>query len=94
MSASAKDSLIELFKQAAEGHHEKMIAGETPNEEWPMWYAGFLREKIMDHLPGIDSITQSELVYLLVMLDKKLKAEDPDAFWPSFYADYFLEHYA
>jgi NAD(P)H-hydrate epimerase len=86
------EALVNLFKEAGQAHHQAFIETNGADTEWPLWYAGYLQEKIAPLL-GHD-LTKSELVYQLVHLDKLQRAEAPDEAWPLFYARYLAEHYA
>jgi hypothetical protein len=86
------DQLTALFEQAGKAHHQAYLATNGADPEWPMWYADYL----MDKLPPLlgTAFTKSELVYLLVHLNKEQTLHTPDAKWPRYYAQYFVEHYS
>jgi hypothetical protein len=82
------DRLAELLREAGRAHHEayRHTNGEDP--EWPLWYAGYLRERAAGVFPAVP--TKSELTYLLVAAERAMAAS-PGADWPSFYARFVLE---
>lgn len=82
MSVSA--AVEELLKQTAAAHHEAFIETDGADEEWPLWYATYLAER----LPALSSFsgTRSELVYWLVRLDGEYAKADSSIPWPRFYA--------
>ena len=80
-----------LFLTAASEHHRAFVETDGADPEWPLWYAGFLREKLEDLLGA--KFTTSELVYLLVLVDKEQHSRTPEAGWEASYARFFLERY-
>ena len=56
---SISDSLIET----AEAHHKAFAATEGEDPDWPLWYAGYLFEKMRNTLDA--KFTKSELIYML-----------------------------
>jgi hypothetical protein len=81
-----------LLHEAGETHHlvYRIVDGNDP--DWASWYADWL----VDHseLPEILGTTpvRSELVWLLVSLDKEYTRASPDASWPDWYASRVIEH--
>ena len=84
---SISDSLIET----AEAHHKAFAATEGEDPDWPLWYAGYLFEKMRNTLDA--KFTKSELIYMLVKADKEMGLQAPGANWPSFYARFFIQNY-
>ena len=80
-----------LLMETGQAHHRAYIETDGVDPEWPLWYAEYL----MDRLPAVlgRELTKSEIVYCLVDLSKKQPVIAPQAWWPDFYADYFLEKY-
>ena len=95
MNASNNEKLIDelanLLNETAEAHHNAFAATEGEDPDWPIWYAEYLLEKMHQILKA--KFTKSELIYLLVSADKKNGAIAPGAYWPRFYAKYFLNRY-
>jgi hypothetical protein len=85
------DALAALFREAGQAHHHAYRATDGADADWPIWYAEHLHEPLAALLGA--SFTKSELVYLLVTLDRDLKARAPGAEWVGFYTRWFLERY-
>jgi hypothetical protein len=88
------ENIARLLREAAETHHVvyRITDGEDP--DWASWYASWLTQ--LSELPQLLGRTpvRSELVYLLVVLDKdftRLQAEEP---WEQYYARRPAEHFA
>jgi hypothetical protein len=83
--------LTKLFQETGEAHHQAFIEVDGHDPEWPLWYADYLH----DRLPPIlgKPMTKSEIVYAIVSLSKIQPEMSPDAFWPSYYAMHFCQHY-
>ena len=83
-----------LLHEVGETHHlvYRIVDGDDPN--WASWYADWLVD--LSELPSILAVTpvRSELVWLLVTLDKEYVETAPDLAWPQWYADRFLSHFA
>ena len=88
------EALADLLHEAAETHHRvyRITDGEDP--DWASWYANWLIE--LSELP--DRLgrrpVRSELVYLLVCLDKEFTEQQPDERWEHYYAGRIAEHFA
>jgi hypothetical protein len=80
-----------LFDAAGHVHHQAFQATDGADPEWPLWYADYLHAKL-SNLLGI-TLTKSELVYLLVLADKRQKLDAPRADWARYYARFFLSRY-
>jgi hypothetical protein len=83
-----------LLHEAGETHHlvYRIVDGDDP--DWASWYAQWLLD--LSELPQILEVTpvRSELVWLLVSLDKDYVSTNPDVTWPQWYAERILEHFA
>jgi hypothetical protein len=81
-----------LLHEAGETHHVvyRIVDGDDP--DWASWYADWLIE--LSELPQVLGATpvRSELVWLLVQLDKDYQAASPDMPWPQWYAQRIVEH--
>ena len=84
----------ELLHEAGETHHlvYRIVDGDDP--DWASWYADWLRD--LSELPQILGVVpvRSELVWLLVTLDKDYTKAGPSTPWPQWYAERMLEHFA
>jgi hypothetical protein len=83
-----------LLQEAGETHHlvYRIVDGEDP--DWASWYADWLLR--LSELPQILQKTpvRSELVWLLVALDKEYTAATPETAWPRWYAERIVSHFA
>jgi hypothetical protein len=86
-----RDAIVQIFEQVADAHHEafKETGGFDP--DWPIWYA----ENIKDHLGELLSaaFSKSELVYLLVLMEKQQNLDAPGSNWRHYYAGFLMERY-
>ena len=87
------DRLAALLHEAGETHHlvYRIVDGDDP--DWASWYADWLLNlselpQILGHKP-----VRSELVWLLVSLDKDYTMASPDLPWPQWYAEGVLAHF-
>jgi hypothetical protein len=83
-----------LLHEAAETHHivYRITDGEDP--DWASWYADWLVR--LSELPDVVGRTpvRSDLVHLLVDLDREYTRARPDQPWESWYADRVVAHFA
>lgn len=87
-----KETIATLLHQTAEDHHiaYKETGGVDP--DWSIWYAGHLLENGFETL--LDArLLKSDLIYLLVLVDKQQMSEAPGAHWEKYYADFFVNRY-
>ena len=89
--ANLNQQLQELFREVGEAHHQAYIETDGVHPEWPLWYANFLQGKLNPLLHA--SFTQSELVYLLILVASEQPLRALGADWPSYYAKFFIERY-
>ncbi len=85
------DELANLLDETAEAHHKAFAATEGEDPDWPLWYAEYLFEKLKKMINA--TFTKSELIYLLVLADKKNGVVAPGAYWPRFYAKFIISRY-
>lgn len=85
--------IADLLHEAAETHHRvyRIVDGEDP--DWASWYAHWLIE--LSELPELLGTTpvRSELVYLLVLLDKEHIDQQMPEPWEQYYARRITEHF-
>ena len=83
-----------LLKEAATTHHTvyRFVDGDDP--DWPIWYAEWLID--LSELPTLlgGRPVKSELVYLLVGLEKRFRNKESDLPWEEFYAAGIAEHFS
>jgi hypothetical protein len=82
-----------LLEEAAETHHRVYRISDGVDDDWASWYADWLLK--LSELPSIlGSVpVRSELVYMLVTLDKDHAATAGAEPWPAFYAARLLERF-
>jgi hypothetical protein len=88
------ETISQLLHEAGETHHRvyRIVDGDDP--DWASWYADWLIN--LSELPQLLGIrpVRSELVYLLVSLDKQYTAESPSEPWEGYYARRVAEHFS
>jgi hypothetical protein len=88
------ERIAELLHEAGETHHRvyRIVDGDDP--DWASWYADWLIG--LSELPDLLGVrpVRSELVWLLVGLDKEYVREQPGDPWPRWYAERLLAHFA
>lgn len=87
-SNDTHQQLMELFHQAKQAHFQAHIDTDGADPEWPLWYADYLLEPLRRILQ-VD-MTKSELVYLLVKVDREQRESAPQADWTDYYATFCL----
>jgi hypothetical protein len=92
--ADVTADIAALLHEAGETHHQVYRIVDGADDDWASWYADWL----IDHseLPDLLGIrpVRSELVYLLVQLDKDFTASAPSEPWPQFYAERLAAHFS
>lgn len=87
-------TISQLLHEAGETHHRvyRIVDGDDP--DWASWYADWLIN--LSELPQLLGVrpVRSQLVYLLVSLDKHYTAESPDEPWEGYYARRVGEHFS
>jgi hypothetical protein len=93
--SKSKDSLTQeladLLNETAEAHHKAFAATDGVDDEWPIWYADYLVDKMRIMLDS--KFTKSELIYILVSAEKQNGLVAPGAYWPRFYANFIVNRY-
>lgn len=83
-----------LLHEAGETHHVvyRIVDGDDP--DWASWYADWLLN--LSELPEIlgTKPVRSELVWLLVSLDREFTDVSPETPWPQWYAQRVLAHFS
>ncbi len=86
-------TIASLLHEVGETHHlvYRIVDGDDP--DWASWYADWLLK--LSELPQILGTTpvRSELVWMLVSLDKDYTAANPAAPWPDWYAERIQKHF-
>jgi hypothetical protein len=91
--ASTLEQVGSLLLEAGETHHRVYRIVEGADDNWASFYAWWLIE--LSELPALlgTKPVRSELVYLLVSLDKQYTAEKPDESWERVYARQIVDHF-
>lgn len=86
MTENAKQ-ISDLLHEAGETHHQVFRISDGADDDWASWYADWLVG--LSELPDLlgAAPVRSELVYMLVKLDKDYGAEQPDQAWEDYYAE-------
>ena len=85
------DQLKDLLKETGRAHHEAFIDVDGADDEWPAWYADHMHKRLCKLLRA--EFTRSELIYLLVRVDRERALHAPGAEWTDYYARFFLARY-
>jgi hypothetical protein len=85
MTATA-EQISSLLHEAGETHHRVFRIVDGADDDWASWYADWLIN--LSELPALLGVkpVRSELVYLLVSLDKDYTAAEPGDTWETYYA--------
>ena len=85
--------VAELLHEAAETHHQVFRITEGADDDWASWYSEWL--VTLSELPELlgAKVVRSELVYLLVRLDKEYRDRRPAERWEDYYARELVRHY-
>jgi hypothetical protein len=87
-------TVSELLHEAAETHHQVYRITDGDDPDWASWYAEWLIR--LSELPKMLGSTpvRSELVYLLVKLDKDYSSGDVAGRWEDYYAERIQAHFS
>jgi hypothetical protein len=82
-----------LLHEAGETHHRVFRIVDGTDDDWASWYAQWLID--LSELPDLLGTrpVRSELIYVLVGLDKQYTAEKPGETWELYYARQLLRHF-
>jgi hypothetical protein len=80
------ERIEKLLDEVAETHHRVYRITDGADDDWASWYADWLLK--LSELPAIlgTAPVRSELVYVLVDLDKQYASAQPADPWPHYYA--------
>jgi hypothetical protein len=91
--ADTKTKISELLHEAGETHHRVYRIVDGADDDWASWYTDWLvRLSELPDLLGAPPV-RSELVYMLVGLDKEYTERQPAEPWEDYYARGLLEHF-
>jgi hypothetical protein len=94
MAGTDAGPVADLLQEVAGTHHRVYRITDGDDPDWASWYADWLIE--LSELPTLLGRTpvRSELVYLLVLLDKEYTGRHPAEPWPQYYAGRVVEHFS
>ena len=83
----------DLLHEASETHHRVFRIVDGVDPDWASWYADWLINQ--SELPSLlqAAPVRSELVYLLVGLDREYTASGADGSWERYYAARIIDHF-
>jgi hypothetical protein len=89
----ALEQISGLLHEVAETHHRVFRIVDGADDDWASWYAQWLID--LSELPDLLGArpARSELIYLLVSLDKQFTAEAPGKPWEIYYARQIQRHF-
>ena len=87
------EQISRLLHEASETHHQVFRIVDGADDDWASWYAWWLIN--LSELPSRLGVTpvRSELIYLLVSLDKQFTAEAPGEPLETYYARQIRRHF-
>jgi hypothetical protein len=90
---STVEQISGLLHEAGETHHRVFRIIDGADDDWASWYAQWLID--LSELPDLLGAkpVRSELIYLLVSLDKQYTAENPAEPWEMYYARRIADHF-
>jgi hypothetical protein len=91
--ADTTTQIGKLLHEAGETHHRVYRIVDGADDDWASWYADWLLH--LSELPDLLGTTpvRSELVYMLVRLDKEYDEQQPSESWEQYYAQRLIEHF-
>ena len=91
--ADTVQKISELLHEAGETHHRVYRIVDGADDDWASWYADWLVR--LSELPDLLGTTpvRSELVYMLVRLDKEYAEQQASEPWEQHYARRLVEHF-
>lgn len=84
-------ALANLLQETGQAHHQAFIETDGADDDWAIWYADYLIEKLHNILEA--RLTRTQLVVLMVELDRLHKATAPGSNWAQFYAKELINRY-
>lgn len=88
-----EEQISGLLHEAGETHHRVFRIVDGADDDWASWYGNWLID--LSELPALLGVkpVPSELIYLLVGLDKEYTAAKPGEPWESYYARRIVRHF-
>ena len=93
MEDSVVGQIRNLLHEVSETHHQVFRITDGVDDDWASWYADWLTR--LSELPSLLSspLVRSELVYVLVRLDRQYTDEHPTEPWEEYYAARIFDHF-
>jgi NAD(P)H-hydrate epimerase len=91
IDSTKRQQVADLLKEAGSAHHRAYAETDGADADWPIWYAEYLQQRLGDLLNA--QFSKSELVYVLISLDREVQRVAPGADWRAYYARVLLERY-
>lgn len=90
----ALEAVADLLREASRLHHDVYRITDGDDPDWASWYAAWLVN--LSELPEVIGTkpVRSELVWLLVELDREFAATAPDRPWEEYYAERIVQRFA
>jgi hypothetical protein len=94
LAAIDSSAVAELLHEVAETHHRVYRITDGDDPDWASWYADWLID--LSELPELlhRKPVRSELVCLLVLLDREFTDQSPGEPWEQYYARRLAEELA
>ena len=91
--ADTLEQISGLLHEVGETHHRVFRIVDGADDDWASWYAQWLIN--LSELPDLLKAkpVRSELIYMLVSLDKQFTAEAPGGPWEAYYARQIQRHF-
>lgn len=83
--------LADLFQATGYAHHQAYIETDGADDDWAIWYADYLVDKLSDQLEA--KLTRTNIVVLLVELERLHQSTAPGSNWMRFYAKELINRY-
>ena len=86
--------VAELLHEVGETHHRVYRIVDGADDDWASWYGDWLTR--LSELPDLlgHRPVRSELVYMLVRLDKEYTESGSTEPWPEYYAVRLIDHFS
>lgn len=91
--SDTKERIAELLHEAGETHHQVYRITDGVDADWASWYSDWLIR--LSELPKLleTKPVRSELVYMLVKLDKDFTRDARGVRWEDYYAGELIAHF-
>lgn len=84
----------DVLHEVSELHGQVYRITNMTDADWASWYGNWLTTlSELPELLGKAELVRSEVVYLLVLLDKEYEQKKPEEPWEQYYAQRFVEHF-